>query len=63
VQPGIPVDEYEGLAETLDILADSELSIRQGLADVENGDLASHEALWNELDDPLRGYCGSGLRR
>jgi prevent-host-death family protein len=53
----VPVDEYEGLVETLDVLADPELSqaIRQGLADIEDGDLVSHEALWNELDHPLRG--------
>ena len=49
----LPVDEYEGLLETLEILADQELmeSIRQGLEDVDKGDVVSHEALWNELDD------------
>lgn len=53
----IPVDEYEGLVETLEILADPELSqaVRQGLADIDNGDVVSQEALWNELDDPVRG--------
>ena len=52
----LPVDEYEGLLETLDILADSEMSeaVRQGLQDVAAGDLVDHEALWNELDAPLR---------
>ena len=53
----LPVDEYEGLLETLDILADPEMSeaVRRGLQDVAEGNLVSHEALWNELDDPVRG--------
>lgn len=53
----LPVDEYEGLLETLEILADPELSeaVRQGKADVERGDVVSHEELWGELDGPLRG--------
>lgn len=53
----VPVDEYEGLVETLDILADQELSqaIRQGLEEIDRGDVVSHEALWDGLDDPVRG--------
>lgn len=52
-----PVDEYEGLLETLDILADPELlhAVRQGLEEIASGDVVSHEALWDELDAPLRG--------
>lgn len=43
----VPVDEYEGLAETLDILADPELpqAIRQGQTEIDSGDVVSHEAL------------------
>ncbi len=49
----LPVDEYEGLMETLEILSDSEAleGIRRGLADIESGNVVSHEALWNELAD------------
>ena len=48
----LPVDEYEGLMETLEILSDSALlqSIRRGLDDIERGDVVSHEDLWRELD-------------
>ncbi len=53
----LPVDEYEGLIETLDILSDPELSraVRQGLEEAAAGDLVDHEVLWNELDGPVRG--------
>jgi PHD/YefM family antitoxin component YafN of YafNO toxin-antitoxin module len=48
-----PKYEHEGLMETLDILSDKEAldSIRRGLADIEAGDVISHEALWDELED------------
>ena len=48
----LPVDEYEGLLETLEILADSELgeAVRQGLSELERGDTVSHEDLWDELE-------------
>ena len=48
----LSVDEYEGLLETLEILADSEMSeaIRCGLSEVSENDLVSHEDLWSELD-------------
>ena len=48
----LPVDEYEGLMETLEILSDPQSlqSIRRGLADIENGDVLTHEDLWNELE-------------
>lgn len=44
----MPVDEYEGLMETLEILADPELSaaVREGLEDVEDDRLLSHEEVW-----------------
>lgn len=53
----VPVDEFEGLLETLEILADQELSrsIARGLKDAEEGRLVEHEELWGELDDPLHG--------
>lgn len=55
----LPVDEYEGLLETLEILADPELSraVRRGLADAEAGELVEHDDLWAEAGDleaPLR---------
>lgn len=55
----LPVDEYEGLLETLEILADPELSraVRRGLADAEAGALVEHDEVWAEAGDleaPLR---------
>lgn len=49
----LPVDEYEGLLETLEILADPELSsaVRRGLADAEAGALVEHADLWAEAGD------------
>lgn len=49
----LPVDEYEGLMETLEILADTELmeGIRRGLEEAEQGEVISHEELWRELED------------
>lgn len=42
------VDEYEGLLETLEILADADLmkSIRRGLDDLEKGCTVGHEEVW-----------------
>ncbi len=50
-------DEYQGLLETLEILADTELSqaIERGLDDVERGKLVTHEEVWDGVDNPLRG--------
>ena len=55
----LPVDEYEGLLETLEILADPQLSraVRRGLADAEAGELLEHDEIWAEAGDleaPLR---------
>jgi prevent-host-death family protein len=51
----ISVDEYEGLLETPEILADAELSsaVREGLADVDRGELVSEDEVWRGVDDPL----------
>lgn len=49
------VDDYEGLLETLEILADSELAqdIKRGLEEIETGDTVSHDELWDGLDRQL----------
>jgi len=49
----VSVDEYEGLLETLEILADPELSaaVRRELDDAGRGEVVSHKDLWRELDD------------
>ena len=49
----LSIEEYDGLVETLEILADPELSkaVRQGLAEVSDGDVIPHEELWGELDN------------
>ena len=48
----LSVPEYEGLLETLEILADNELSqaIRVGLEESANGDVVAHEELWRDLE-------------
>lgn len=47
--------EYEGLLETLDILADSELaeSIRVGLSELAAGELVDESEVWADLDDSV----------
>jgi len=44
----LSVDEYEGLVETLDILADSKLiaSLRRGLRDVDAGRVVGDDEVW-----------------
>ncbi len=44
----LSVEEYEGLLETLDILADSRLmaSIRRGLRDAEKGRVLTDDEAW-----------------
>jgi len=51
----LSVSEYEGLLETLEILADQELvrSIEKGLAEAAAGELQSHDEVWRDLDAPL----------
>lgn len=48
----VSVDEYEGLLETLEILADTEMAeaVRRGLDEAERGETVSHEELWSELE-------------
>ena len=48
----VSVDEYEGLLETLEILADADMAdaVRRGLDEIERGDILSHEEVWGELD-------------
>lgn len=50
----LSVDEYEGLLETLDVLADTRLAgmIRQGLEEASLGKTISHQELWSDLDCP-----------
>jgi len=52
----LPLDEYEGLLETLEILADEELAaaVRAGLEDVEAGRVVEHDEVWRDLDPALR---------
>jgi len=53
----LAVSEYEGLLETLEILADRELSrsIERGLAEAAAGETLSHEEVWDDLDAPVHG--------
>jgi len=48
----ISVDEFEGLMETLEILADSEMAaaVRRGLEEAEHGDIVNHEELWRGVE-------------
>lgn len=48
----LPVDEYEGLLETLEILGDASLlgAVREGMSDAEAGRVVTHDELWRELD-------------
>lgn len=48
-------EEYEGLMETLEILADEELSkaIKAGLEEAARGDVVTAEDAWRDLDDSL----------
>jgi len=48
----VSIDEYEGLLETLEILADEEMAeaVRQGLDEAERGETFSHEEVWGELE-------------
>jgi antitoxin YefM len=52
----LSLDEYEGLLETLEILADDELSsaLKAGLEDVEAGRVIGHDEVWHELEPSLR---------
>ncbi len=49
----LSVDEYEGLLETLEILADADMAdaVRRGLEEAERGDTLSHDEVWGALED------------
>ena len=51
----LSLTDYEGLLETLEILADQDLakSIEKGLADAAAGRLVSHEDVWDDVDPGL----------
>lgn len=53
----LSTEEYDGLIETLEILADAELSqaIQAGLSDVEAGRVVDHEEVWSAVAPALRG--------
>jgi antitoxin YefM len=44
----LSVDEYEGLLETLEILADTKTmkKVQEGLADIEQGRIIEHDEVW-----------------
>jgi PHD/YefM family antitoxin component YafN of YafNO toxin-antitoxin module len=44
----LSIEEYEGLLETLEILADSDLmkQIQRGLEDLEAGRTVGHDEVW-----------------
>ena len=48
----LSMNEYDGLLETLEILADDELAqaVRRGLEEAERGNTVSPEELWGEVD-------------
>ena len=52
----INAEEYEGLLETLEILADPTLrkAVRAGLAEAEKGATLTHGEVWDGLDRPVR---------
>jgi antitoxin YefM len=52
----LSLEEYEGLLETLEILADEELSsaLKAGLEDVGAGRVVGHDEVWRELEPPVR---------
>lgn len=51
----LPIDEYEGLIETLELLGDPDLAraIRTGLDEAAEGRLVSDEEVWGGVDDPV----------
>lgn len=52
----LSLTDYEGLIETLEILADQDLakSIVQGLAEAEAGTVLRHGDVWDDVDPRLR---------
>lgn len=52
----VSLEEYEGLLETLEILADEELrkAVEEGLADLAAGHVVEHEELWDDVEADVR---------
>ena len=52
----LSLTDYEGLIETLEVLADPDLvrSIEQGLTEADAGRVVSHEDVWDDVDPGLR---------
>lgn len=54
----VSAEEYDGLIETLEVLADPKLlaAVRRGLDDIERGRTVSHDEVWGAraVDRPLR---------
>jgi antitoxin YefM len=52
----VSLEEYEGLLETLEILADEELrkAVEEGLADFAAGHVVEHEELWDDVEADVR---------
>ena len=52
----LSLTDYAALIETLEILADQDLSkaIERGLAEAEAGKLVAHEDVWDDVDARLR---------
>lgn len=51
----LSLTDYEALIETLEVLADQDLSkaIERGLAEAEAGNLVAHEDVWDDVDARL----------
>jgi antitoxin YefM len=51
----LALSEYEGLIESLEILADQKLAkaIERGLREAAAGDVMTHEDVWHDLDPDL----------
>ena len=52
----LSLTDYQGLIETLEILADQDLakSIERGLAEAAAGKVLKHEDVWDDVDPRLR---------
>jgi antitoxin YefM len=52
----VSLEEYEGILETLEVLADEELrkAVEEGLADLAAGRVVEHEELWDDVEADLR---------
>jgi prevent-host-death family protein len=57
----VSFSEYEGLLETLEVLADQKLSraIQRGLEEAARGEVLTEEEVWRGMEDPLHGQRGA----